>query len=704
MMNHPQPSTYETQKRMSLREEAMARRHAALQQQSKPKNHESIPNQEDEIFNSFRGSNSSVFLGDYNNNNGVYAASSPPHWQQQQQYYQHDQMYTNTGMMLYNNPPPILHAPPHYVTSSLPTPSAPPAEDASTVTSTAADEARKSWRQHGDSLGQRLEERRTALLSHNANSPYNTNSTFYSVRIQNAETRTDASGSTFTTYIIHVETLSSSAQPRSYTIEHRYSEFSKLNAELNANHIYLRTSFPTKHWAGRMGNWTPSLTLAPAKNEELVMYRKIKLDIWLVELCELLAKGDQPPQTPQGFGASIVLRGDIRELVLDFLSEGSSCRAPCDSFNFVDWDGLRQQSQPPQQQPCEDDNYNNTNGVYDANGNERNYHRYSNTYPSPCIDNNTLGTKHAAGTEKHISNPLSFTLGSSIRQATYTVMKMCCHPRSGTNSPLAAASSTSSSSATKSQMKSSDQSIPLDLLHSAKGLCFLTVVKAGFVISGRFGTGLIIRRIPRHPRQSNNNSNEEGQEYTWSAPSAIGTIGMGYGALMGGDITNYLIVLTTDKAVMAFANKSGKAVNLGGEFGVSVGPLGRSATGNVTASTSSGGVGVGGGGRGEGGIGGLAPVYAYAHSKGLFMGISLEGSIISSRPDVNAKFYGRPMDASDLLFGNIQNPPRAAQPLYDALEEAMKVNIPPDGFRPSRVFDGQQQQRMSCGVRSGGIG
>jgi len=216
-------------------------------------------------------------------------------------------------------------------------------------------------------------------------------------------------------------------------------------------------------------------------------------------------------------------------------------------------------------------------------------------------------------------------LGGEIRKATYTVGEMCG------KSSLAA-----------------DRSIPLDLLHQAKGLCFLTVLKIGCVLSGRVGTGLLIAR------------RENG---SWSPPSAVGTVGMGYGAQIGGDITSYLIVLTTEKAVAAFASRG--SVNLGAELGVAVGPVGRSATGNLNA-----------------GNGGIAPAYSYAHSKGLFVGISLEGSVVATRSDVNAKFYGRPVDANALLFENIQWTPRAAQPLYDALNEAMKAEI--SGFRPSR--------------------
>lgn len=219
--------------------------------------------------------------------------------------------------------------------------------------------------------------------------------------------------------------------------------------------------------------------------------------------------------------------------------------------------------------------------------------------------------RHTA--EKLLSNPLSFTLGSEIRKATYTIAHMCG------SSALAA-----------------DRSIPLDLLHQAKGLCFLTVLKIGCVVSGRIGTGLIIAK-------RDNGS--------WSPPSAVGTIGMGYGAQIGGDITNYIIVLTTAKSIAAFASRG--TVNLGAELGVAVGPIGRSAMGNLNAGDT-----------------GIAAAYCYAHSKGLFFGISLEGSVLATRSDVNAKFYGKQVDAYNLLFENQNWSPRAVQPLYEALKEA----------------------------------
>jgi lipid-binding SYLF domain-containing protein len=142
--------------------------------------------------------------------------------------------------------------------------------------------------------------------------------------------------------------------------------------------------------------------------------------------------------------------------------------------------------------------------------------------------------------------------------------------------------------------------------------------------------------------------------------------GMGWGMLAGGDITQYLVVLTTQEAVEALLSGT---VQLGTEVGVAVGPVGRGT--KIDASASNKGWA-------------LHPAYSYAHSKGFFVGISLEGSILSSRHDVNAKFYGRSGLTPDQVLDLPR--PRAAEPLYKALDHALATEIPEDGFRPSQLF------------------
>ena len=203
-----------------------------------------------------------------------------------------------------------------------------------------------------------------------------------------------------------------------------------------------------------------------------------------------------------------------------------------------------------------------------------------------------------------------------------------------------------------------DQFIPPTILARAKGLAILTVIKAGFLFSGRGGSGLVVARLP---------------DGSWSAPSAIGTGGIGFGGQIGAEMTDFVILLNTEDAVKAFA--MGGNVTLGGNLSVSAGPLGRTAEAGAA-------------------LGKLAPVYSYSKSKGLFAGVSIEGSMIIERTDANEKFYRRRVTARELLSGDVERPAEAA-PLYQELE--IKANrarieqaLTEEEHRPGRRYSQSQ--------------
>lgn len=180
------------------------------------------------------------------------------------------------------------------------------------------------------------------------------------------------------------------------------------------------------------------------------------------------------------------------------------------------------------------------------------------------------------------------------------------------------------------------QGIPRRLLAMAKGVVFFTIVKLGFIFTGRYGTGLIVSRLPNGK---------------WSAPSAVQMTGVGWGLQVGAELTTVMLILATDMAVNAF--KSSAQISVGAEFGVSVGPVGRSLETDVSAGQQ-----------------GAAHAFSYAQSKGLFVGASLEASGIAARPDVNRAFYGQDVPISALLEGTFESP-RGAETLYAALDELM---------------------------------
>ncbi|RIB10696.1 hypothetical protein C2G38_2043285 [Gigaspora rosea] len=172
--------------------------------------------------------------------------------------------------------------------------------------------------------------------------------------------------------------------------------------------------------------------------------------------------------------------------------------------------------------------------------------------------------------------------------------------------------------------------IPKEVFDKAKGLAIFTVVKAGFVWSGRVGSGLVISKL------------EDGY---WSLPSCISIGGVGFGPQFGADVTDFLIVLNTKEAVKAFSH--GENVTLG----VTAGPLGFG--GEVSGSVYDG-----------------AALFSYSKSKGLFAGVSLEGTIIFERKDANHKFYEKEISAEALLTAKPASHPPATHVLYEAIRKA----------------------------------
>lgn len=180
-----------------------------------------------------------------------------------------------------------------------------------------------------------------------------------------------------------------------------------------------------------------------------------------------------------------------------------------------------------------------------------------------------------------------------------------------------------------------ERSIPDAVLRRAKGLCILTVIKVGVMVTYKVGTGLVIAR------------KEDG---SWSSPSAVSSFGVGWGAQAGGELTDFIIVLQTDEAVKTFSGNIHFSIGAG--LSAAAGPIGRAFEADLRA-----------------GDGGSAACYTYSCSKGAFVGCSLEGNMVTTRNSANARFYGNPsIKASDILLGSLPRP-QAAVPLYNALSD-----------------------------------
>jgi len=112
---------------------------------------------------------------------------------------------------------------------------------------------------------------------------------------------------------------------------------------------------------------------------------------------------------------------------------------------------------------------------------------------------------------------------------------------------------------------------------------------------------------------------------------------MGWGAQVGANKTDSIIILNNGLAVKAFSGSG--AVRFGADIGISVGPLGREAAAEVQASKKGG-----------------SPCYSYSRSQGLFAGISLQGSVLAARRDENKRFYGRVVSPRQILTGEARPP------------------------------------------------
>jgi SH3 domain-containing YSC84-like protein 1 len=169
----------------------------------------------------------------------------------------------------------------------------------------------------------------------------------------------------------------------------------------------------------------------------------------------------------------------------------------------------------------------------------------------------------------------------------------------------------------------------------------LTVIKAGFLGSARFGSGLVVARLA---------------DGTWSAPSALATGGGGFGGQIGFELTDFVFILNDAAAVRTFSQQG--SLTLGGNVSIAAGPVGRNAEAAGAAS-----------------LRGVAGVFSYSKTKGLFAGVSIEGSVLVERRDANEKLYNSRITARQLLEGGVRPPPEA-EPLMRVLNSRVFAGIP----------------------------
>jgi lipid-binding SYLF domain-containing protein len=155
--------------------------------------------------------------------------------------------------------------------------------------------------------------------------------------------------------------------------------------------------------------------------------------------------------------------------------------------------------------------------------------------------------------------------------------------------------------------------IPEDLMQRAEAIAVIPhMVKGAFVVGGEYGKGLVSERL------------SNGQ---WSAPSFIKLGGGNFGFQLGAEATDVVLVFTSRDGFKGMLD--GK-VKLGADASVAAGPVGRKAEASTDVLLKS-------------------PVLAYSRSKGLFAGVSLDGSVVSIDESANKKVYGKEMTGQEIL-------------------------------------------------------
>ena len=170
-------------------------------------------------------------------------------------------------------------------------------------------------------------------------------------------------------------------------------------------------------------------------------------------------------------------------------------------------------------------------------------------------------------------------------------------------------------------------------------------------------------------------------------------MGGGFGGQIGFELTDFVFILNDSRAVQTFAQVG--SITLGGNVSIAAGPVGRNAEAAGAASLKS-----------------VSGVFAYSKTKGLFAGVSLEGSVLIERRDANEKLYNRRVTAKALLEGQVPVPP-AADPLMRILNsrvfsgltgDAVYNDIPVyDDAHEDVVWQGRRGSAMGEGERSSNV-
>lgn len=183
--------------------------------------------------------------------------------------------------------------------------------------------------------------------------------------------------------------------------------------------------------------------------------------------------------------------------------------------------------------------------------------------------------------------------------------------------------------------------IPQDLLDKAECVIVLPSVKKGaFGVGGSYGRGVMICR--------------SGEHYTgkWGAPALYALEGISIGFQLGGQATDFVLLVMNPKGARSLLSSK---VKLGADASAAAGPKGRTAEGATDIVMN-------------------AEILSYSRNKGLFAGVSLEGSTLRSDGGANENLYGKKLSAKEIIREGKVGIPACAHELVSRLDAKSPKN------------------------------
>ena len=184
--------------------------------------------------------------------------------------------------------------------------------------------------------------------------------------------------------------------------------------------------------------------------------------------------------------------------------------------------------------------------------------------------------------------------------------------------------------------------IPQGLLDKASCVVVIpSVLKAAFIVGGSYGRGAMTCR--------------SGEDFhgPWGAPTMMALEGGSFGFQLGGEATDFVLLVMNDRGASSILESK---VKLGGDASAAAGPVGRDAEADTDVTLR-------------------AEVLTYSRARGLFAGISLEGSTLRPDNDANERIYGKQLDAKDIcLHGAVPIPPSAKLMIQTLNQRSPKPN------------------------------